>query len=311
LCLPPSLTRPRPPALLSASIEKGRPFRPCEGYSPIFCETLARFNDSDIPAYRAPAADFFALFLLVRDVSILDPLIAGSRDFFTAGFFDRVFVFNEENRSGAGAVAGVAVEFVDVRPLWSAYPPGFDPNATESHWVVRDVKWGYHQMIRFFWHTVFTLPAVANVTAYMRLDGDSCLFQVRESPRSLLADGVVYVKNDAFVDVNSVVENLEPFVRDYVAYFNIAVRGKRAWDAAYFAGCALAFYNNLELMDVRFWMRPDVQHFVAFVDASWGIYRHRWGDAPLRYIALAIFADESMVRDRPASWVYDHPCRVN
>jgi hypothetical protein len=309
--LPHSITNPDPPPELLHSSIASRPLPTCKGYSAIFCETLNRFDELTIPERHPPDNGAFALFLLVRDISIIQALVEGSRDFFASHYFDSIFIFNEENRSGPGEIEGLSVHYVDVHPLWSTYPPGFDPNATVSHWIVRHRKWSYHQMIRFFWKTVFTLPEISNVTAYMRLDGDSCLGGITESPRNLLNDGVVYIKNNDFVDMPEVVENLESLTRDYVRYFGIEVRWKGAWDGAYFGGAAVAFYNNMEIMDIRFWMRPDVQHFVHFVDTSWGIYRHRWGDAPLRYIALAIFANERMVRDRPHTWHYHHPCRVN
>jgi hypothetical protein len=283
----------------------------CEGYSKVFCASLSRFDAEAIPDRRPPVNGIFALFLLVRQTSILDPLISESQEFFDKRYFDEVFIFNEENLSGPGIVSDLPVRYVDIKWLWSTYPPQFDPVAIESHWVVKDIKWGYHNMIRFFWRSLFLLPEIANVTAYMRLDGDSCIHPGPKSPRDVLSKAVVYVHNGEFVDQAFVCENLETFARDYVRYFEIQVRNRHAWDSAFMWGGVTGYYNNLELMDIKFWMRRDVQHFVQFVDASWGTYLWRWGDAPLRYIALAIFATPNMVRGRPSEWYYNHPCREN
>ena len=40
-----------------------------------------------------------------------------------------------------------------------------------------------------------------------------------------------------------------------------------------------------------FTQRRDVREFTEAVVAAHGIYRHRWGDAPLRYLALHLFLD--------------------
>jgi hypothetical protein len=176
---------------------------------------------------------------------------------------------------------------------------------------VKGVKWGYQQMIRFFWRSLFLLPQMANISAYMRLDGDSCLAGIARSPFELLGGGVVYLRNTRFLDLEFVCRNLRVFVTDYVKYFRIQPRDANAWSNAFAGDSVTGYYNNLEIMDVGFWMRTDVQRFVQFVDASWGIYTYRWGDAPLRYLALALFAAPNEVVDRPHQWQYIHPCREN
>jgi hypothetical protein len=155
------------------------------------------------------------------------------------------------------------------------------------------------------------LPETANVAAYMRIDGDSCIRNVRQSPRELLTGRVVYVKNHDFVDQPGVCMEMQQFVNDYVRYFNITIANPSAWRSIFIGAAVAGFYNNLELMNMSFWLRPDVQHFVHFVDASWGIYLYRWGDAPLRCVAFAIFGEPDQVADRPGKWSYRHPCRVN
>jgi hypothetical protein len=166
-------------------------------------------------------------------------------------------------------------------------------------------------MIRFFWRSVFLMPQMPNVSAYMRLDGDSCVAGVGRSPFARLRGGVVYLRNTRFMDVPFVCRKLRAFVTDYVKYFGIRPRNSDAWREAFDGDSVAGYYNNLEIMDVSFWMRSEVQHFVQFVDASWGIYSYRWGDAPLRYLALALFAAPREVADRPYEWQYKHPCREN
>jgi hypothetical protein len=98
-------------------------------------------------------------------------------------------------------------------------------------------------------------------------------------------------------------------VRDSVRYFGVAAQAKSAWDIAYFPGSAMAFYNNgahgRAVLDAR--GRPALRRLRRGLV---GDLQTPPGDAPLRYAALAILADERMVRDRPSSWVYEHRCRV-
>jgi hypothetical protein len=66
------------------------------------------------------------------------------------------------------------VEFVNVEPVMSRMPSFsyFDAYMTDPTWW-KHSKWGYHQMIRFWFADVFDLPTMRNVEYYMRLDDDS------------------------------------------------------------------------------------------------------------------------------------------
>jgi hypothetical protein len=112
------------------------------------------------------------MFILVRSTNILVPFISGNADLFRHGYFDAFYVFNEEHWSGNGAVAGLSVTFVNVSEIRRAFPAGFNSVLTEA-------KWGYCQMIRFFWKSVFELPQIAlvskspnlQISKSLRLDG--------------------------------------------------------------------------------------------------------------------------------------------
>jgi hypothetical protein len=65
----------------------------------------------------------------------------------------------------------------------------------------------------------------------------------------------------------------------------------------------------LEVVRISFFLSPNVQHFLRTVHESAGIYYYRWGDAPLRFILLAIFARSDQVTHFPSNVGYSHPCR--
>ena len=56
----------------------------------------------------------------------------------------------------------------------------------------------------------------------------------------------------------------------------------------------------------EFFTKPEIINLSNQVVNSLGIYYHRWGDAPLRYMTLAMFANRSQVLKR--SFDYQHPC---
>jgi len=50
------------------------------------------------------------------------------------------------------------------------------------------------------------------------------------------------------------------------------------------------FYNNFEILQVDHFLQDSVKDFTAAVAKSHGIYKHRWGDAVIRYYQVAFFA---------------------
>ena len=69
------------------------------------------------------------------------------------------------------------------------------------------------------------------------------------------------------------------------------------------------YWNNIEVIDLSFMQRTEVKAFINTVDESQGIFLYRWGDAPLRYIELALFAKPEEVLHRlQLGLEYCHPC---
>jgi hypothetical protein len=69
------------------------------------------------------------------------------------------------------------------------------------------------------------------------------------------------------------------------------------------------YSNNIEVVDLSFMRRKEVLDFVRAIDESKGIFLYRWGDAPLRYITLALFANATEVLHRhKLELTYCHRC---
>eukprot|EP01126_Amoeba_proteus_P029061 TRINITY_DN28642_c0_g1_i1.p1 TRINITY_DN28642_c0_g1~~TRINITY_DN28642_c0_g1_i1.p1 ORF type:complete len:162 (-),score=35.00 TRINITY_DN28642_c0_g1_i1:95-580(-) len=48
------------------------------------------------------------------------------------------------------------------------------------------------------------------------------------------------------------------------------------------------FYNNFEVMDLNIIRNEDYKNFLQAVDLNGGFYFHRWGDAIIRFVGLAL-----------------------
>eukprot|EP00656_Telonema_subtile_P013802 TRINITY_DN17016_c0_g1_i2.p1 TRINITY_DN17016_c0_g1~~TRINITY_DN17016_c0_g1_i2.p1 ORF type:complete len:1094 (+),score=263.27 TRINITY_DN17016_c0_g1_i2:74-3355(+) len=67
----------------------------------------------------------------------------------------------------------------------------------------------------------------------------------------------------------------------------------------------VVFYNNFEISHHSVWESPEVQHWMQAVRTSRGIYTSRWGDAPIRTLAVAMFVDPLRVH-RFSDLAYSH-----
>jgi len=59
----------------------------------------------------------------------------------------------------------------------------------------------------------------------------------------------------------------------------------------------LMYYNNFEVSDMSLWNSPAYRKYVEYIDRQGGIYYHRWGDAPIKSIAVAMFVPRKKTYD--------------
>ena len=55
------------------------------------------------------------------------------------------------------------------------------------------------------------------------------------------------------------------------------------------------YYNNFEVSALSLWRSPDYQHYIEYVDSLGGIYYYRWGDAPIKSLAVALFVPSTKI----------------
>jgi len=165
---------------------------------------------------------------------------------------------------------------------------------------------GYALMIRWQLRQLFLHPAVQPLEYVLRLDTDSQLLSpfVGDPFLRMRHQGTKYGYYCACFENLLFSEGLHAFVANYVE-----LRGLKSQWAAFdpHPSKPVAMpYNNIELVDVNWWRSQPVQEFINSVDGSLGIWRHRWGDAPLRGMAISLFlAPSELMHFRELS--YAHP----
>lgn len=156
-------------------------------------------------------------------------------------------------------------------------------------------RWGYFHMIRFFFVDLFETDALKGFKYWMRMDTDSYFKEpVSLDPFQRLdhEEETVYLHNRGMRDCGprGVVDGLAPFMQWYVGYHGlpslpksvVLLPGDRR------IACILGYYNNFEIGRIAAFQTPPMQSFRDAVQASAGIYSHRWGDALLRRISIEL-----------------------
>lgn len=200
----------------------------------------------------------------------------------------------------------------NVDKYFSSFPNGFDPYLEKPNWS-KVSKWGYHHMINFWFKVVFDLPEIKNSEYMMRLDSDSRLggnwgdiFQLMRRNNS------VYMANFETLDYEYILPGtlkLKDLVNGHVHRKKIQIQNPDNFKRAFNNDSVRTYWNNFEIVRTEFFRQENVTDWVNTVVESHGIYKYRWGDAPLRYLTLAMFAKPEQVLHRVNLGLgYCHPC---
>ena len=89
------------------------------------------------------------------------------------------------------------------------------------------------------------------------------------------------------VDASKCVTGLWAATKEFLRRTKIKPQFFDRWRHAYI------FYNNFEVSRLSVWLSADYRSYVDYIDRKGGIYYHRWGDAPIKSIAVSIFIPEN------------------
>ena len=64
------------------------------------------------------------------------------------------------------------------------------------------------------------------------------------------------------------------------------------------------FYNNFFVGNISFWLAPEVQGYLRFLEQIRGAHRFRWGDAPVQTLTAGIFLPKQQIME--FDFAYEH-----
>lgn len=174
---------------------------------------------------------------------------------------------------------------------------------------------GYRNMCRFWIKTLFEQSFMQNVSVYFRMDTDTFLEKMPGNPFEYMhSKGLAYLGSVMYKDSPNEVDGLwETFLRYSVTSGihpgGLAPLSNSHADTLSFeqiqsmpASAALEvlkkrgynrnfFYNNWEVSRVDLWQSEAYQKLAEEIDLAGGVFMRRWGDAPVRTLALFLLRE--------------------
>ena len=150
----------------------------------------------------------------------------------------------------------------------------------------------YRHMCRFHANTVYTHPIFQDLEFAWRLDDDSLFL----GP-NIEYDVFQFMKdNELLYGYNIILRDSEPCViglweaaRHYMKRLKLDGQYLNRWSRY------KMFYNNFEISNVSIWQTTEYRGFMKYIDDLGGIYKYRWGDAPMKSLALAMFVSPEKI----------------
>ena len=141
---------------------------------------------------------------------------------------------------------------------------------------------GYRHMCHFFANDIFLRDELACYERYMRLDVDSYILSpVKYNIFERMAQkGWKYVYRMEMKEHATVAKGLREAAEAYFSSNPSCVRNHPAIKRL------KLYYTNFEICDLEFFRSEPWQKYFGAIDATGGIWRHRWGDAPIRWLGI-------------------------
>jgi len=252
----------------------------------------------DHSQYRINAAIYY----LIRSTSVdnLNISLHSLDKYFNNRFHYPVIIFHEGTLSEEGrfAIQDMTQSLLIFQQVTFTLPDVITDPVPET---VCFKQVGYRHMCRFHAKGVYEESIMSHLDYVWRLDDDSILLShITYDIFQYLSDhnllyGYVIARND----LPHCVHNLWKTVKHYISTNSIQTQFFDKWPEN------KIYYNNFEVSAMRLWRSQEYQHYMDMIDHIGGIYYHRWGDAPIKSIAVSMFVPENQVH-RFRGFGYNH-----
>lgn len=223
--------------------------------------------------------------------------------FLKQNYHDKLIFYVTENKTLQEEYLNIKYNIIDISNVFFKFPHKFNESAYTPNFKKRG-KWNYQHMCRFFFRDIFLHPSLFDVEMYMRLDSDSIL-NTTINLFLFMGNNIVYMYNKVLNDASYVVEGLKEYTTSFIRTLKIEAKDKERYKNA-FKQTVLIYYNNFEICRMKFFRSIEMIKFTNLVDLSYGQFIYRWGDAPLRYISLSLYANNKSLIPIPKIIRYCH-----
>ena len=234
------------------------------------------------PKNKPKAAIYFLI--TTKRLSKLQTALRSLDKYFNDRFHYPVIIFHEANaRKHLIDITSWSKSYIVYQEISFKLPSFIPSNYKYKNCTIKST--GYRHMCRFHSKLVYEQPIMRLLDYAWRLDDDSELLYPIEVDvfqfmhQNDIEYGYQLVTNDSA----RCVVGLWDAARQYVTDYNITTQFFHQW------GDTRMFYNNFELSKMSFWLSKQYQDYMEYIDQLGGIYYKRWGDAPIKSIAISMF----------------------
>ncbi|KIM89451.1 glycosyltransferase family 15 protein [Piloderma croceum F 1598] len=227
-------------------------------------------------------------------------------------------VDNVYNHLGANNASKEFTERIEFVKLDWRLPEGISPDVNVVNPVFAHQWPGYHHMCSFFSTQIFSHPRLKDLTYYMRLDTDSlftaplCYDPIEVIHHRQRSYGYVFIGSEPQWVTSGMwalvqnYTNTHPSVDKQLRLNNWkwSHRNEDGDESLDFSG----YGTNLEIVNLGAFRRRDIREWLDAIESyPEGIYKWRWGDAPLRYATVQMFFDVEKDTELLCGIRYTHP----
>jgi len=143
---------------------------------------------------------------------------------------------------------------------------------------------GYRHMCRFFAGKIYDCPILKGYEYYWRLDAHSYILEKIDYDifEFMKDNDILYGYIDSGKDITNT-DSLWIVTKKYLEDKNI--KYDKTWDG-------IAYGTNFEISSFEFWRSNEYKNYFDYIDRIGGIYKYRWGDHIIHYLAISIFVSE-------------------
>jgi len=143
---------------------------------------------------------------------------------------------------------------------------------------------GYRHMCRFFAGKIYDCLILKDYKYYWRLDAHSYVLKKINYDifKYMEVNNILYGYIDSGKDITNT-NSLWIVTKKYLEDKNI--KYDKTWDG-------IAYGTNFEISSFEFWRSSEYKNYFDYIDRTGGIYKYRWGDHIIHYLAISIFVSE-------------------